>query len=92
MLRAALFNTMLIASVSTLIFNGNPLLRYDAYYMLADLIEMPNLGARSQRYWRYLLERYLFGVKEREAAACHGAARRRGCWCMARPPRSIACW
>ena len=51
MLRAALFNIMVIASVSTLIFNGNPLLRYDAYYILADLIEMPNLAARSQRYW-----------------------------------------
>ena len=66
-LRAALFNIMVITSVSTLIFNGNPLLRYDAYYILADLIEMPNLAARSLRYWSYLLERYLLGVKEREA-------------------------
>jgi putative peptide zinc metalloprotease protein len=65
-LRAGLFNVMVIASVSTLIFNGNPLLRYDAYYILADLIEIPNLGARSLRYWSYLLERYLLGVKERE--------------------------
>ena len=35
---------MLIASVSTVLFNGNPLLRYDGYYVLADLIEMPNLA------------------------------------------------
>lgn len=62
--RAALFNAMLIAGVSTLIFNGNPLLRYDAYYVLADLIEMPNLGARAQRYWRAVLERLLFGVRD----------------------------
>ncbi len=62
--RAALFNVMVIAGVSTLVFNGNPLLRYDAYYVLADLLEIPNLGARSMRYWSYLLERYLLGVTE----------------------------
>jgi putative peptide zinc metalloprotease protein len=66
LLRAVLFNVMLIASVSTLLFNGNPLLRYDAYYILADLIEMPNLAARSLRYWGYLIERYLLGVHEAE--------------------------
>jgi putative peptide zinc metalloprotease protein len=66
LVRAVLFNVMLIASVSTLLFNGNPLLRYDAYYILADLIEIPNLAARSTRYWGYLVERYLFGVTETE--------------------------
>ena len=66
LMRAVLFNVMLIASVSTLVFNGNPLLRYDAYYVLADLIEIPNLAARSARYWGYLLERYVLGVHEAE--------------------------
>lgn len=66
-LRAALFNVMLVASVSTLLFNGNPLLRYDAYYILADLIEIPNLATRSAQYWRYLIERYILGVSEAEA-------------------------
>jgi putative peptide zinc metalloprotease protein len=67
LVRAVLFNVMLIASVSTLMFNGNPLLRYDAYYILADLIEIPNLSARSARYWAYLLERYVLGVRDAEA-------------------------
>jgi putative peptide zinc metalloprotease protein len=67
--RAVLFNVMLIAGVSTLIFNGNPLLRYDAYYILADLIEIPNFAARSLRYWAYLIERYALGVREVEAPA-----------------------
>jgi putative peptide zinc metalloprotease protein len=62
--RAILFNVMVVAGVSTLIFNGNPLLRYDAYYILSDLIEMPNLGARATRYWGYLAERYVFGATE----------------------------
>ncbi|MGA7984420.1 MAG: hypothetical protein WCA01_04495 [Burkholderiales bacterium] len=65
--RAVLFNVMLIAGVSTLIFNGNPLLRYDAYYILSDLIEMPNLAARSLLYWGYLIERYALGVEDAEA-------------------------
>jgi putative peptide zinc metalloprotease protein len=67
LVRAVLFNVMVIAGVSTLIFNGNPLLRYDAYYILADLIEMPNLAGRSLRYWGYLFERYVLGVREAEA-------------------------
>jgi putative peptide zinc metalloprotease protein len=61
--RALLFNVMLVAGVSTLVFNGNPLLRYDAYYILADLIEMPNLGQRALKYWAYLIERYAFGLE-----------------------------
>jgi putative peptide zinc metalloprotease protein len=65
-LRAVAFNVMLIAGVSTLLFNGNPLLRYDAYYILSDLIEVPNLATRSMRYLGFLFERYAFGAREVE--------------------------
>lgn len=65
-MRAILFNVMLIAGVSTLAFNGNPLLRYDGYYILADLIEMPNLAIRSLRYWEYLIKRHLIGIADAE--------------------------
>ena len=61
-LRAALFNVMLIAGVSTVLFNANPLLRFDGYYILADLIEMPNLRQRSGQYLGALFERGLFGM------------------------------
>jgi putative peptide zinc metalloprotease protein len=64
MLRAVCFNVMLVAGVSTLIFNGNPLLRYDAYYILADLVELPNLAAQSARYWGYLIKRYLLRLRD----------------------------
>jgi putative peptide zinc metalloprotease protein len=66
LVRAILFNIMVIAGVSTLVFNGNPLLRYDAYYILSDLIEIPNLSARAAKYWLYLAERYVFGLRELE--------------------------
>ena len=58
------YNVMLIGGVSTVLFNGNPLLRFDGYYVLADWIEMPNLGSRSTRYLGYLAQRYLFGVED----------------------------
>lgn len=45
--RAILFNIMVIGTVSTLLFNGNPLLKFDAYYVLADALELPNLASRS---------------------------------------------
>jgi putative peptide zinc metalloprotease protein len=64
--RAIMFNVMVVAGVSTLIFNGNPLLRYDAYYILSDLIEMPNLAQRSTRYWGYVIERHAFGSANAE--------------------------
>jgi putative peptide zinc metalloprotease protein len=64
---ALAYNVMLIGGVSTLLFNGNPLLRYDGYYMLADLIEIPNLGQRSTRYLGYLLQRYLLGIHTAES-------------------------
>ncbi|MGI9273601.1 MAG: efflux RND transporter periplasmic adaptor subunit [Endozoicomonas sp.] len=62
LVRAVAWNTMLIAGISTVLFNGNPLLRFDAYYVLADWLEIPNLGTRSNRYLGYLCKRYLFGL------------------------------
>lgn len=67
--RSVAFNVMLVAGVSTLIFNGNPLLRYDAYYILGDLTELPNLGQRATRYWGYLLERYVLRVRDATSPA-----------------------
>jgi putative peptide zinc metalloprotease protein len=60
--RSIAYDTLFIASLSTLVFNGNPLLRFDAYYILSDFLEVPNLGSRSQRYYLYLAQRYLFGA------------------------------
>jgi putative peptide zinc metalloprotease protein len=64
--RAVAYNVIFIAGVSTLLFNGNPLLNFDGYYILADLLEIPNLRSRSTAYLKYLCERYLFGRQEAE--------------------------
>jgi len=65
-LRSLAYNVIFIAGVSSILFNGNALLRYDAYYILSDLVEIPNLGPRGLRYVGYLFQRYLFGVREAE--------------------------
>lgn len=64
LVRAFAFNIILIGGASTLLFNGNPLLRFDGYYVLSDLCEIPNLGQRSNRYLQYLAQRYLFGAQD----------------------------
>ena len=61
-LRAALFNVMVIAGVSTVLFNANPLLRFDGYYMLMDFVDIPNLRQRSQQYLGSVMQQRLFGV------------------------------
>lgn len=60
--RAAAFSTVLLCGVSTLVFNANPLLRFDGYYVLCDLLQMPNLDTRAKRYLMYLLQRRAFGM------------------------------
>lgn len=44
---------MVVGSVSTIVFNGNPLLRYDGYYILSDVVGIPNLAARSRSMLRH---------------------------------------
>lgn len=70
------YNIMFLASVSTVLFNGNPLMRYDAYYMLCDYMESPNLANRSRDYLYYLVKKYIFGVKKM-ADPAHGDSERR---------------
>ena len=67
--RAIAYNVMLISGVSTLLFNGNPLLRFDGYYVLSDALEIPNLGARSNQYFGYLFQRYVLGAKDATSPA-----------------------
>jgi len=64
---AVAYNIMLISGISTLLFNGNPLLRFDGYYVVSDLLEIPNLGTRSNKYLGYLVQRYAFGVRDAES-------------------------
>ena len=63
------YNVIFIASVSTVLFNGNPLLRFDGYYILSDLLDIPNLHQQCSRQLVHLVERYGFGCKRSHGAA-----------------------
>ena len=41
-------NVMFLSGVSTILFNANPLLRYDGYFILSDYLEIPNLSNKAK--------------------------------------------
>ena len=57
------FNMMVIGSITSLFFNGNPLLKFDAYYMLSDFLEIPNLYQKSHQQVYFIVEKYIFSLK-----------------------------
>lgn len=68
-LNALAYNVIFVASVSTLVFNLNPLLRFDGYHIAVDLFDVPNLYQRSREQLRYLAERHLLRLPHAQPAA-----------------------
>ena len=58
------FNVMLVCSVGTLLFNANPLVRYDGYYVLMDVARISNLGQKCNEAIDRLFERWVLGSSE----------------------------
>ncbi len=81
---------VLLGSVTTLLFNANPLMRFDGYYLLSDILGIPNLFSKGQLCTKFLLQRYLLGMDKAEKPlddhehfsfiACYGVAA--GVWRM----------
>lgn len=69
---AVCYNIMFITSVSTLLFNLNPLLRFDGYYILTDLIGMPNLAQRAGLHLKHLWKRWVWGLNKSRSPAANG--------------------
>lgn len=63
------YNAVIAASVVTIVFNANPLLRYDGYHMLSDWLETPNLQGRASQMMQHLMESRLFGLKNSRSPA-----------------------
>ena len=57
------YNAMFTASISTIIFNANPLMRFDGYYILSDLLEVPNLMQRSMQMLKFMAQKHLYRVR-----------------------------
>ncbi|MEZ5649729.1 MAG: hypothetical protein R3E87_04190 [Burkholderiaceae bacterium] len=67
LLRDTALAAMVVTSVSTVLFNGNPLLKFDGYFVLTDLLELPNLAPRARRHWVSMLQRGLLRLKPTHA-------------------------
>ena len=64
MLNYVCLNIMFVSSVSTILFNANPLLRYDGYYILSDLMEVPNLRQKASTILNRKLGKWCLGLEE----------------------------
>lgn len=65
-LKDALFSIFILGGLTTLLFNANPLLKFDGYYLLQDALDIPNLAARSSQWLQYAFKRQVLGMKEVE--------------------------
>ncbi len=70
-------STVIVCSVGTLVVNANPLIRYDGYYILSDLVEVPNLASRAQGLLTGKLRCWLLGQPPEDDPLL-GPRRRRG--------------
>lgn len=56
-----LHNVVLMAGISTLLFNANPLMRFDGYFILSDFLEIPNLYEEGSKRVHQLTAWLFFG-------------------------------
>jgi putative peptide zinc metalloprotease protein len=61
-LNSLAFYLMAVSFASTVLFNGNPLMKFDGYFILMDYIGIPNLRNKSLSYLRYLFMNRVMGV------------------------------
>lgn len=66
-LRSVLYNIVVVGSVTSVMFNANPLLRLDGYYMLTDALGVPNLAQRANSFWQFLISRFALGARSEKA-------------------------
>ncbi|MDB5804569.1 MAG: hypothetical protein JWN73_1891 [Betaproteobacteria bacterium] len=84
--RDILLVIILICGVSTLLVNGNPLLRFDGYYIFTDLLDLPNLALRSNAWWASTVRRLATGADNLANAALGSGERK---WLILYAPASL---
>lgn len=87
LVRDVALGVVLIGTVSTLLVNGNPLLRFDGYFVLCDLLDLRNLGTRSTRWWQGQLRRWLLADRKTPPMQCLPGEKP---WLVAYAPLSFA--
>jgi putative peptide zinc metalloprotease protein len=72
LVRDICLNIMIMGAVSSLLFNGNPLLRFDGYYVLSDALEIPNFGARASLHLKNVWQRSVLGLEPTKLTVAPG--------------------
>ena len=62
LVRQGAFVVMSLGGLSTLLFNGNPLMKLDGYYVLSDVLDLSNLAGRSAKLWSRMWQKALLTV------------------------------
>lgn len=86
LVRDLAFVTLFLCVASSLLFNGNPLLRFDGYHVMCDALDLPNLAVRSQAYWQHLARRLVAGAAHAQAPAMARGERK---WLLLYAPASF---
>ena len=58
-------NIFFVTTITTVIFNANPLMRFDGYYMLSDFLEIPNMRPKADKLMRESFAWYCLGIEAR---------------------------
>lgn len=58
-------NIFFVTTITTVIFNANPLMRFDGYYMLSDFLEIPNMRPKADKLMRESFAWYCLGIESR---------------------------
>lgn len=56
------FQVFLMASVTTILFNANPLMRFDGYFILSDLLNIPNLYTKGTKWFSDRFKHLFLGI------------------------------
>ena len=70
------YNVMLFASIGGIVFNYNPLIKMDGYFVLADILDMPNLQEDAYEYLGHLFRRHALRMRD-EPSPAEGRRRKR---------------
>ncbi len=66
LLHAMALNVFFVTTITTVIWNANPLMRFDGYFMMADFLEIPNLRPKADRLLREAFAWYCLGIESQE--------------------------
>ena len=83
-------DVMFVSSVSTILFNANPLMRYDGYYILSDLLESPNLRQKASTILGRITSKWCLGIEQPEDPFL--PSRNRGLFALYAVASSVYSW